>query len=148
MPMRALVAVMVAGMLALAACGGPHHATAGKLHSAPSRIASSPVATPPPSSTPSPSLTSPTATKSTSAKPLIPNTAIDRLVCEQFAREQHGQITADQFNVWLLQNGNSASGKLITKLADWFVSRSMQPQLTEGYVGSVFAYCASIHVLV
>ena len=104
--------------------------------------------TPSPNPTPSPSATSPAATKSGPAKPLIANTAIDRLVCEQFAREQGRQITADQFNVWLLQNGNPASGKLITKLADWFVSRNTQPQLTEGYVGMVFAYCASIHVLV
>jgi hypothetical protein len=65
-----------------------------------------------------------------------------------FGQEQSGQITSDQFNVWLLQNGNPASNKLITPLANWFISLTTNPSLAEGYVGEVFARCASIHVLV
>ena len=146
--MRAFIALMIAGSLTLAACGSSHHLAARKSPPAPSRTVSSPVGTSSASPTPSLSVTSTAGTKPASGRPLIPNTAIDRLVCEQFAREQAGQITADQFNIWLLQNGNPASGKLITKLSDWFISRNMQPQLTEGYVAQVFAYCASIQVLV
>lgn len=146
--MRALVALMIASSITLSACGNPPHVAARKTHPTPSRTASPQTAVPSPSPTPSPSATSPETSNPHSTKPLIPDTAINRLVCKQFAREQGGQITADQFNIWLLKNGNPASGKLITKLADWFISRNTQPQLTEGYVGQVFAYCTSIHVLI
>jgi hypothetical protein len=80
--------------------------------------------------------------------PLIPDTSADRAVCRAFAAEQNGQVTADEFNTWLMENGNPAANKLINDLAGWFVNQATDPEKAEGYVGLVFADCGSIHILI
>lgn len=74
---------------------------------------------------------------SPSATPLIADTAIDVATCHKFAAEQAGQLSADQFNVWLLQHGGqttigpeSATGMdntLSTNLGDWYVVQATEP---------------------
>ena len=145
--MRVLLFLVIVGSVALAACGNGHHTSAQPTHATASRTLSAPVTTVVSSPAPSPSASSPTAPSHSTSASLITNKKANRKVCKAFATEQNGQITADQFNIWLLQHGNAASNKLINNLADWFVNQSTNPQQAEGYVAMVFADCGSIHVL-
>jgi hypothetical protein len=95
---------------------------------------------------------------SLSSTPLIADTAMDVATCHQFAAEQNGQISAEQFNVWLLQNGGqttigpeSSTGMdntLSTNLGDWYVVHATAPsgdlQPASYYAAEVGAECLSI----
>jgi hypothetical protein len=131
--------------LLITACGAAHGTATASTHASASTEQPSAEATLTVSPAP---IVEPSSAPPKSSHSLIPDTKADRRVCRAFATEQDGQVTADQFNVWLLQNGNPAANKLINNLADWFVNRSMNPQEAEGYVAQVFADCGSIHVLV
>lgn len=141
------IAALGAAALTVAGCGGSATYSPSAVP-APAPSSSTPFVgiTENPGPAPFPS---PSANRLHRPKHLIPDTAADRAVCREFGREQSGQQSADQFNVWLLQpqNGNPASGQLINSLSKWFISLAMNPPMTEGYVGEVLADCASIHVL-
>jgi hypothetical protein len=95
---------------------------------------------------------------SPSPAPLIANTAMDVATCRQFAAEQAGQMSAGQFNAWLLQNGGqltigpqSSTGMdntLSTNLGDWYVVQATAPsgdlQPASYYAAEVGAECLSI----
>jgi hypothetical protein len=118
--------------LVLTACGG-----------APATIAPAP----------SPSLSAPP-----SPAPLIADTAMDVATCHQFAAEQAGQMSADQFDVWLLRNGGqtalgpeSSTGMdntLSVNLGDWYAVQGTGPsgdlQPARYYAAEVGAECRSI----
>jgi hypothetical protein len=103
----------------------------------------------PPSASPSPS---PSPTQ------LIAYTATDVATCHQFAAEQAGQISADQFDIWLRQNGGqttigprSSTGMdntLSTNLSDWYVVHATAPsgdlQPASYYAAEVGVECLSI----
>jgi hypothetical protein len=146
--------------LGITGCGSSHHSSSprpGTTAMARTSLASaSPSPTPvtptaSADSSPSPSTSSPNSSpksdKPTKPESLIANTAANKAVCRQFAAEQSGELTPKQFNVWLLQNGNSASNQLIQSLANWFISINMNPGESEGYAGQVFAECSSIGLL-
>jgi hypothetical protein len=124
--------VVLALAVCVAGCGGPARPAASK----------QPAATPSPSVSPSPQ---PTA----SPMPLIRDTRADRAACRMFLREQTGQISPDQFNVWLLepQHGNPVSNKLGTALADWFVNLNMNPSQADNYANQAESYCGSINII-
>lgn len=83
---------------------------------------------------------------------------MDVLTCRQFAAEQAGQMSAYQFNVWLLQNGGQATigpesstgmdNTLSTNLGDWYVVQATAPsgdlQPASYYAAEVGAECSSI----
>ena len=83
---------------------------------------------------------------------------MDVATCHQFAAERAGQMTADQFNVWLLRNGgqttigpDSSTGlnnTLSTNLGDWYVVHATRPsgdlQPASYYAAEVGAECLSI----
>jgi hypothetical protein len=81
-----------------------------------------------------------------SSSPLIRNTTANRGACQQWQQEQSGEITADQFDVWLLepQNGNRVGSKLVNAWADWFVDQNMNPAEAEGYGAQATVLCLSI----
>jgi hypothetical protein len=103
---------------------------------------------------------SPPASRSASPAPapLIADTAMDEATCHQFAAEQDGKMSADQFNVWLLQNGGqttlgpeSATGMddtLSTNLGDWYDVQATAPsgdlQPARYYAAEVGVECLSI----
>jgi hypothetical protein len=83
---------------------------------------------------------------------------MDAATCHRFAAEQAGQMSADQFNAWLLQHGGqttigpaSSTGiddTLSTNLADWYVVQATAPSgdLQPGsyYAAEVGMECMSI----
>ena len=83
---------------------------------------------------------------------------MDVATCHQFEAEQAGQLSADHFNGWLLQNGGqptigpeSATGMdntLSTTLSDWYVVQATAPsgdlQPASYYAAEVSAECLSI----
>jgi hypothetical protein len=81
-------------------------------------------------SAPATTAPSPSRSASPSPIPLIADTAMDVATCQQFAAEQAGQMSADQFDAWLLQNGgqtalgpDSSTGMdntLSVNLGDWY----------------------------
>jgi uncharacterized lipoprotein YmbA len=107
---------------------------------------------------PSAAAPSPNPSPSPGASALIADTAMDVATCHQFAAEQAGQLNADQFNAWLLENGGqttigppSASGldnTLTTNLGDWYVVHATEPsgdlQPASYYAAEVRAECLSI----
>jgi uncharacterized lipoprotein YmbA len=107
---------------------------------------------------PSAAAPSPNPSPSPGASALIADTAMDVATCHQFAAEQAGQMSADQFNVWLLQNGGqttigpeSSTGMdntLSTNLSDWYVVQATAPsgdlQPSSYYAAEVGAECLSI----
>jgi hypothetical protein len=146
--MRRAFLVLPAAALMLTACGSApkatashHTAVAATTPPAPATTAPSPIRSPSPSST-----------------PLIADTAMDATTCRQFAAEQAGQMSADQFNAWLLQNGgqttigpDSSTGldnTLSTTLGDWYVVQATRPsgdlQSASYYSAEVGAECLSI----
>jgi hypothetical protein len=139
--MRPVYLVLPAAALVLTACGSGPQATASHHHAQPSAVA--------PSRSPSPS---------PGASALIADTAMDVAACHQFAAEQAGQLSADQFNAWLLQNGGqttisppSATGlddTLTTNLGDWYAVHATEPsgdlQPATYYAAEVSTECLSI----
>jgi hypothetical protein len=111
-------------------------------------------------SRPAPAATAASSSPSPSPSPtaLIADTAMDVSTCRQFAAEQAGQMSPDQFNVWLLQNGGqttigpeSSTGMdntLSTNLGDWYVVQAAAPsgdlQPATYYAAEVSAECSSI----
>lgn len=93
-----------------------------------------------------------------SPTPLIADTAMDVAACHQFAAERAGQVSADQFDAWLLRNGGqttigpeSSTGMddtLSTNLGDWFAVHATAPsgdlQTASYYAAEVGAECLSI----
>jgi hypothetical protein len=89
---------------------------------------------------------------------LIAETAMDVATCHEFATEQAGHMSADQFNRWLLQNGGqttigpqSSTGidnTLSTNLGDWYAVHATEPsgdlQRAGYYAAEVRAECLSI----
>jgi hypothetical protein len=146
--MRRAYIVLPAAALVLTACGGGPK-TAGNHHTA---VA---MTTPPAPATPAPS---PSRSPSPSPAPLIADTAMDVATCHQFAAERAGQMSADQFNFWLLQSGGqttigpeSSTGMdntLSTTLGDWYVVQAARPsgdlQPASYYAAEVRADCLSI----
>ena len=148
--MRRAFLVFPAAALVLTGCGSAPKAAA-------SRQAAVATTTPP-----APTTTAPSASwsPSPSPTPLIADTAMDVATCRQFAAERAGQMSADQFNAWLLQNGgqttigpNSTNGlddTLSTNLGDWYVVRATRPsgdlQPASYYAAEVGAECLSIGV--
>jgi hypothetical protein len=67
-----------------------------------------------------------------------------------FAQEQNGQLTPDQFNVWLLEpwHGNAVGSKLGTALSEWFVNLEMMNNLAEAnsYSSQAVILCLSIGI--
>jgi hypothetical protein len=133
--------MLSAAALVLTACGSAPKA-AGSSHPAHSGAV---VATTP-------------AAPAPAATPLIADTAADAATCHQFAAEQAGQISADQFNDWLLRHGgqptlgaDSSTGldnTLSTTLGDWYVVLTTAPsgdlQPASYYGSEVRAACRSI----
>jgi len=146
--MRWAFLVLPAAAFVLTACGSAPKAAASH-HAA--------VATTTP---PAPATTALSASRSpsSSSTPLIADTAIDVVTCRQFAAERAGQMSAGQFNVWLLQNGgqttigpdssNGLDNTLSTTLGDWYVVQATQPsgdlQPASYYAAEVGAECVSI----
>jgi hypothetical protein len=146
--MRCSFLVLLTVAFVLTACGSApkaaasHHAAAG-------------TTTPP-----APATTALSASRSPSFSPtsLIADTAIDVATCRQFAAERAGQMSADQFNVWLLQNGgqttigpdssNGLDNTLSTNLGDWYVVQATRPsgdlQPASYYAAEVGTECLSI----
>ena len=101
---------------------------------------------------------SPGPSPAPTARPLIANTAMDAATCHQFAAEQAGRMSPDQFNVWVLQNGGQATigppsatgmdNTLSTNLSDWYVVQATAPsgdlQPASYYAAEVGAECLSI----
>jgi hypothetical protein len=146
--MRRAYLMLPAAALVLTACGPKATASHQAMQSPAAVAATSRTASAAsPSSSPSPSNTA-----------LIADTAMDVLTCRQFAAEQAGQMSADQFNVWLLQNGGqttigpqSSTGMdntLSTNLSDWYVVQVTAPsgdlQPATYYAAEVRAECLSI----
>jgi hypothetical protein len=145
--------MLPAAALVLTACGSAPKAAAS--HHAAQSLAAVATTTPP-----APATTAASSSPSPSPRPtpLIADTAMDVLTCRQFAAEQAGQMSADQFNVWLLQNGGqttigpeSSTGMdntLSTNLGDWYVVQATAPsgdlQPASYYAAEVGAECASI----
>jgi|HubBroStandDraft_2_1064218.scaffolds.fasta_scaffold675828_2 hypothetical protein len=146
--MRRAFLVLPAAALVLTACGSAPKA-AGSHHAA---VATT---TPPAPATAAPS---PSRSPSPISTPLIADTAMDVATCRQFAAERDGQMSADQFNLWLLRNGgqttigpDSSSGldnTLSTTLGDWYVVQAARPsgdlQSASYYAAEVGAECLSI----
>jgi hypothetical protein len=146
--MRRAFLVLPAAVLVLTACGGAPKVAASH-HAA--------VATTTPLASATTAL-SPGRSPSPSPTPVIADTALDVATCQEFAAERAGQMNADQFNVWLLQNGgqttigpNSSTGMddtLSTNLGDWYVVQATRPsgdlQPASYYAAEVGAECLSI----
>lgn len=146
--MRRTFLVLPAAALVLTACGSAPKAAASNHPAVATTTRPAPeTAAPSPSRSPSPSST-----------PLIADTATDVATCHQFAAERAGQMSADQFNAWLLQNGgettigaDSSTGMdntLSTTLGDWYVVQAARPsgdlQPASYYAAEVGAECLSI----
>jgi hypothetical protein len=146
--MRRAYLVLPAAALALTACSSTPKAAAS--HRAPVATTISPA---PASTAPSPS-----RSPSPSPAPLIADTAMDVATCQMFAAERAGQMSAEQFNVWLLQSGGQTTigpesptgmdNTLSTNLGDWYVVQATRPsgdlQPASYYAAEVRAECLSI----
>ncbi len=146
--MRRACLVIPAATVLLTACGSAPKAAA-------SHHAAVATTTPP---APATTAQSPSQSSSPRSVPLIADTVMDASACHQFAAEQAGQMGADQFNGWLLQNGGqttigpeSSTGldnTLSTTLGDWYVVLATRPsgdlQPASYYAAEVHAECRSI----
>jgi hypothetical protein len=146
--MRCAFLVLPTAAFVLTGCGSAPKAAASH-HAAVATI------TPP---APATTALSASRSPSSSSTPLIADTAIDVATCRQFAAERAGQLSADQFNVWLLQNGgqttlgpdssNGLDNTLSTNLGDWYVVQATRPsgdlQPASYYAAEVGAECLSI----
>lgn len=138
---RACLALSAAALV-LTACGSAPQAAATR-H--PAQSPAVPAATTPPAPAPA-------------ATPLIAHTAVDVAACHQFAAEQAGEMSADQFDVWLLQHGGQAAigpqsatgldNTLSVTLGDWYAVQASAPsgdlQPASYYAAEVGADCRSI----
>jgi hypothetical protein len=100
----------------------------------------------------------PEAAPSPSPAALIADTAMDVATCHQFAAEQAGLLSADEFDRWLVRHGgqlvigpDSATGMdntLSTNLGDWYAVHASAPsgdlQPAAYYAAEVLAECRSI----
>jgi hypothetical protein len=143
--------MLLAAALVLTACGPKATASHHTVQS-PAAVAAT--------SRPAPAATAASSSPGPSPSPtgLIADTAMDVSTCRQFAAEQAGQMSADQFNVWLLRNGGqttigpeSSTGMdntLSTNLSDWYVVQAAAPsgdlQPSSYYAAEVGAECSSI----